>query len=155
VYGRAFYDDVADAVTAFLPPSLRDFQWYRTNHNLKVWYDTDEREHYEVQLLKVDKRIVLEIGFHAEHKEKQRNDDAVAKLLSVEKRWRGDLGKQPEAGAFIGHRSGIWRRISETWDVTDDPEIAVDAAQRLADYIKTLEPIRGGVRGVTSRPKKR
>lgn len=144
MYGKAFYDDVADALTGFLPPSLRAFEWYRTNSNLKVWYDEDGREHYEVQLLKHNKRIVLEIGFHTEHKDRARNEDVLAKLVKVEKRWRTALGSEPESGAFIGYQSGTWRRISEMWDVTDDPEMAVDAAERLADYIKTLEPIRTG-----------
>ena len=144
VYGRPFYEDVADAVTAFLPPSLRDFQWYRTNANLKLWYTDDGREHYEVQLLKRNKRIVLEIGFHAEHKDSAKNEEALDKLRKVEKRWRKPLGTEAECGEFIGHQSGSWRRLSELWDVTDDPELAVDAAARLADYIRTLEPIRNG-----------
>ncbi len=142
MYGRAFYEDVGDALTGFLPPSLRDFEWYRTNHNLKVWYGDEGREHYEVQLLKHNKRIVLEIGFHAEHKDRDRNVGALETLLAAEKTWRGALGKEAESGSFIGSQSGSWRRISEMWDVTDDPEMAVDAAERLATYIRTLEPIR-------------
>jgi hypothetical protein len=142
MYGRAFYEDVADALMGFLPPSLRDFGYYRTNSNLKVWYGDEGREHYEVQILKHNKKIVLEIGFHAEHKDKARNEDAMQRLARVEKRWRGKLGSSPEVGPFIGHQSGTWRRVSEMWDATDDPELAVDAAARLADYITVLEPIR-------------
>ena len=142
MYGRAFYSDVADALTGFLPPSLRDFEYYRTNSNLKVWYTGDGREHYEVQILKHNKKIVLEIGFHAEHKDRDRNEEAMQSLTRVEKKWRGKLGAEPEVGPFIGQQSGTWRRVSETWDATDDPEMAVDAAARLADYITTLEPIR-------------
>jgi len=140
VYGRPFYDAVGDALTGFLPPSLRDFEWYRTSHNIKLWYG-EGREHYEAQLMKQGKKIVLEIGFHAEHKEVERNVGAIDKLLSAEKTWRSTLGADPEAGAFLGSQSS-WRRISEVWDATDDPELAIDAAERLATYIKVLEPLR-------------
>jgi hypothetical protein len=147
VYGKAFYDTVADALTGFLPPSLRDFEWYRSSHNLKLWYGDEGREHYEVQIIKRGKILGLEIGFHAEHKDATRNENAIAKLLKVEKRWRAKLGKDPEAGAFIGTRFGNWRRISEVWDsVNDDPGVAVDAAERLASYIQTLEPLRANSR---------
>jgi hypothetical protein len=54
------------------------------------------------------------------------------------------LGKKPEAGGFIGVQTETWRRLSEVWEdrVDDGPETAVDAAERLATYIKTLEPLR-------------
>ena len=145
MHGRAFYDAVGDALSNFLPPSLRDFEWYRSSHNIKLWYGPEGREHYEVQLIKYDKRIGLEIGWHAEHKEAELNDAALDKLLSAEKKWRTKLGKDPEAGKFIGYQAKNWRRLSEFWDGAeggDDPELAVDAAQRLAEYITALEPLR-------------
>src|ERR1051325_5402999 len=55
MYGKAFYDDVADALQSFLPPSLRDFAWSRTSHNLKLWFGSNDREHYEVQVFKKGK----------------------------------------------------------------------------------------------------
>jgi hypothetical protein len=70
----------------------------------------------------------------------------MAKLTAVEKKWRRELGNDAEVGAFIGYQSGSWRRLSEVWDVTDDPEIAIDAAERLATYIRTLEPLRSNGR---------
>jgi hypothetical protein len=144
MYGRAFYDAVGDALTGFLPPSLRDFEWYRSNHNLKLWYGDAEREHYEVQIVKRGKVLGLEIGFHCEHKDAGRNEDVVSKLVSKEKTWRSKLGKDVEIGDFIGFQSKTWRRVSEVWEdaLTDGPETAVDAAERLATYIKVLEPLR-------------
>jgi hypothetical protein len=148
VYGRAFYENVADALTGFLPPSLRAFEWYRSSHNLKLWYGDAEREHYEVQIIKTGSKkydLGLEIGFHAEHKDAATNERVLADLVKAEKRWRGTLGKEPKAGTFIGGQFDKWRRISEVWDgVSDDPGVAVDAAERLATYIRTFEPIRGG-----------
>jgi hypothetical protein len=90
------------------------------------------------------RKLALEIGFHAEHKDKNANDEALNKLAAAEKRWRRELGKDAEVGPFIGYQSGTWRRLSEVWDATDDPEIAIDAAERLATYIRTLEPLRNG-----------
>lgn len=155
MYGKGFYENVADALTGFLPPSLRDFQWYRTSANLKLWYGAEGKEHYEVQLVKIGAKrtdVGLEIGFHAEHADVARNDDVMHQLVGAEKRWRSELGKEPEVGEFIGYRSKTWRRISEVWTgVTDDPFVAVDAAERLAMYIKTFEPLRTGV--TTSKPR--
>ena len=157
MYGRTFYEQVADALTGFLPPTLRNFQWYRTSANLKLWYGDEGREHYEVQIVKVGPKkldLGLEIGFHAEHKDKARNDGVMDGLVKAEKRWRTDLGKEPEVGEFIGYQSKTWRRISEVWTgVTDETFVAVDAAERLASYIKTFEPIRattGGARSASS-----
>lgn len=153
MHGRAFYDAVGDALTGFLPPSLRDFGCYRSSYNIKLWYGDQEREHYEVQLLKWDRRIGLEIGFHAEHKDPDANETAMGRLLASEKSWRKKLGNEPESGPFIGHQSKTWRRLSEFWPMAgpttgkasrggDDPDLAIDAAERLASYITALEPLR-------------
>ena len=144
--GKDFYDAVADALTGFLPPSLRDFGWYRTSHNIKLWYGDQAKEHYEVQVIRKGRKLALEIGFHAEHKDKATNDEAMVMLTAQEKRWRRELGKEAEVGPFIGYQSNSWRRLSEVWDVGDDPEIAIDAAERLATYIRTLEPLRNNGR---------
>jgi len=138
---RAFFETVDDALHGFLPPSLRDFESHRTGMNLKVWYE-EVREHYEVQLVSGP---ALEVGFHAEHKDANRNEDVLARLLGGEKGakgWRKALGRDPEAGGFLG-RQKTWRRISEVWDgegLTEDA--AVESAERLADYIAALEPLR-------------
>ena len=139
--GRAFYEEVYDAFTGFLPPKLRDFKSYRTSHNIKVWYGTGG-EHYEVQSIRRRTGYELEVGFHSEHKEAERNEDVIARIVAKEKTWRKALGAEPEAGKFIGSQTRTWRRISEVWPSTDDPEVAVDAAQRLAAYICAIEPLR-------------
>lgn len=147
--GRAFYESVADALGNFLPPALRDFSRYWTAHNLKLWYGDERREHYEVQIiparllksLEID-GPALEIGFHAEYKERARNEDVLERLLGEERKWRRALGKEVEAGPFIGYQSGSWRRISELWEDADGPEAAIEAAERLAAYVRALEPLR-------------
>ena len=84
----------------------------------------------------------LEVGFHAEHKDQAHNDEVLSRLLGGEKSWRKALGREPQAGPFLGRQSK-WRRISEVWEgdgLTDDA--AVEAAERLATYITALEPLR-------------
>lgn len=141
---RAFFESVADALVNFLPPDRRDFSTYHTSSNLKLWYGPVKQEHYEVQHIR--SRGVLEIGFHAEHSKRERNEDVVAQLVTAERKWRRVLG-EAEVGPFIGAQSGTWRRVSEVWRAAhwdEDPATAVEAAERLADYINALEPIRSG-----------
>ncbi len=142
---KAFFEDVEDALVGFLPSTLRGFSSRRSGRNLKVWYGDADREHFEVQLLPASVAgdgQALEVGFHAEHGDVDRNEQVVAGLLAREQDWRADLGDPPEAGAFLGSAAS-WRRISEVWaEGTLVPEAAVDAAERLAVYIRVLEPLR-------------
>jgi len=136
---REFFDEVDKALRGFLPPNLREFSARRTSGNLKVWYGDEDREHYEVQLMRGPK---LEVGFHTEHRDAARNEEALARLLDKEKAWRKSLGPEPEAGAFLGRQSP-WRRVSEVWDLPDfSDDASIEAAERLADYITALEPLR-------------
>jgi hypothetical protein len=136
---REFFDKVDKALRGFLAPALREFSARRTSANLKVWYGDEDREHYEVQLMRGPK---LEVGFHAEHKEATRNDEALGRLLDQEKTWRKTLGPEPEAGPFLGRQSP-WRRVSEVWDLPNlADDASIEAAERLADYITALEPLR-------------
>ena len=136
---REFFDEVDKALRGFLPPALREFSARRTGGNLKVWFGDDEREHYEVQLMRGPK---LEVGFHAEHKEAARNEEALGRLTDKEKAWRKALGPEPDAGPFLGRQSS-WRRVSEVWDLPNfNDDASIEAAERLAHYIQALEPLR-------------
>jgi hypothetical protein len=144
---RAFFDHVAEALVGFLPPGLAEFSSRATGRNLKVWFGSETREHYEVQLVSAhvagrQGRAVLEVGFHAEHPDAGRNQTVLGRLVAGEPAWRKELGDEAEPGAFLG-RSG-WQRLSEVWDGPDldGPEAAVEAADRLAAYISALEPLR-------------
>jgi len=139
---RVFFDQAADALVGFLPPKWRKFSSRVSSRNLKVWYAGDGREHYEVQLLS-SKR--LEIGFHAEHRDGERNEEVLARLLEQEPQWRSTLGDDVVAGEFVGAGPRVpWRRVSEVWDGVDvdGAETAIEAAERLSDYISALEPRR-------------
>ena len=137
---RAFYEQVSDALVSFLPPQLRDFRSTITGRNVKVWFGEEQHEHYEVQSLSARK---LEIGFHSEHAAAERNDEVLAALTRRERTWRRTLGADVEAGPFLG-RPRPWRRISEVWDGPglETDEAAIEAAERLARYVRALERIR-------------
>jgi hypothetical protein len=135
---RIFYTEAADALVGFLPRAFRGARTSVSARNLKVWFD-EPREHYEIQTVG---RRVLEIGFHAEHPAADANDTVVERLLGRRASWRKTLAGA-EAGAFLG-APRPWRRLSETWEgaASDEPGAAVEAAERLAAYIKALEPVR-------------
>ncbi len=112
------------------------------SRGLKVWYDDANREHYEAQLIRIDKQSRLEIGFHVEYPKAKQNDELLQRLLAAETEWRAELGEEPVAGPFLGHDT--WRRVSELWDPPDPDDIdaAIEVAATLADYVRTIEPIR-------------
>jgi hypothetical protein len=136
---KEFFEQVVDALVGFLPPDERDFSWRTSSRNLKVWFGEETREHYEVQL--VDEE--LEIGFHAEYPDEADNEAAIARLVAGQDRWRATLGDDAVVGAFLG-RFPDWRRVSEAWPDPDfdDPDLPVQVALRLTDYIDALEPLR-------------
>jgi hypothetical protein len=148
---EAFFRDALDALIGFLPDDLGAFEARVHGRGLKVWFGDEKREHYEAQEVGryahgTDEGFghAIEIGFHAEHGDPARNADVVDHLLAQEKRWRKLLGKQAEAGFFVGDQSKTWQRVSEFWTgpEIDEPDAAIEAADRLATYIAALEPVR-------------
>ena len=145
-----FFDEVAEAVRGLTAGDRRDMRQQARRWGLKAWFGTERpsREHYEAQLIApdgVDGATVaaLEIGFHAEHPDAEDNDAAIARLMAGQDGWRQALGDDAVVGAFLG-RFPEWRRVSEAWPDPDldDPELAVQVALRLTDYIDALEPLR-------------
>jgi hypothetical protein len=136
-----YFDDVLDAFVGFLPAGRRSFSSKVMWTGLKVWLGDEPKEHFEAQFhgRNGDR---LEIGFHAEHREAARNEEVLAALLVAERRWRKVLGDDPVAGPFLG-RQGNWRRVSEVWEGAGllEPETAVEAAERLAQYVQALGPL--------------
>jgi hypothetical protein len=152
-YGAAvelhLFEQVADGLHALLPDDLGE--WHQRNHRygLKLWFGAagrPAREHYEAQVVGARhvsgaSALGLEVGFHAEHPDPAANSAALARL--VERRWRRALGPEPVAGGFLGHDGG-WLRLSETWPDPDlgDPDLPLELAARLTDYVTALEPLR-------------
>lgn len=148
----SLFDEVADAVLGLVPSSLGPLRYRARRYGIKVWFDAAEppREHYEAQVLSAkltpDASVLgLEIGFHAENPDVALNEAVVEQLVGRESRWRKTLGLEAVVGPFLG-RPEDWRRVSETWADPDlsDPELPLEVAARLTDYITALEPVRRG-----------
>ena len=144
------FDEVSEAFRSMVPEQLGPAHQRHHRYGIKIWFGsaTPSREHYEAQVIAArhvaDASVLaLEIGFHAEHPKVADNDLVLERLLRGEKRWRRDLGTEATSGGFIG-RPDDWRRLSETWADPDlsDPEIGVELAARLVDYVTALEPLR-------------
>ena len=143
------FDSVAALVRGMVPAELGEFRERHHRYGIKVWFGPSKppREHYEAQVISphaVEGATVLglEIGFHAEHPKVGDNDRVLGLLLKAEKRWRKVLGTDAVAGPFLG-RADLWRRVSETWADPDlgEPDLGMEVASRLADYIDALEPL--------------
>ena len=143
------FDEVADALRGMVPPELGELRYRAHRYGIKAWFGTRDapREHYEAQVIgkehvKAAKVLGIEVGFHAEHAKKAENEAVVAHLAAAEKRWRKTVGKEAVIGGFLG-RSETWRRVSETWPDPDmsDPELAIEIAACLTDYMTALEPV--------------
>lgn len=143
------FDQVADVVRSLTPEELGELRLRTHRRGIKVWFDSDKppREHYEAQLLArrhVDGKdgMALEIGFHAENQDVDRNGATIDGIGRTEKKWRRILGQDAEVGEFFG--ASNWRRVSEAWIEPDleDPELAFEVASRLVDYLEAIEPAR-------------
>ncbi len=145
----ALFEQVAEAVRSMTPDELGQVRTRAHRRGIKVWFDTERapREHYEAQFVgrhHVDGTdgVVLEIGFHAEHPEAARNQEIVSTIATQEATWRKILGDEAEIAPFFG--ADNWRRISEAWFDADpeDPELPMEVASRLVDYLEAIEAAR-------------
>jgi hypothetical protein len=143
------FDEVGEVLRALLPTELGEPRTKHHRYGIKVWFGPARptKEHYEAQVIGAKHVpdadvLAIEVGFHAEHRDPADNERTVARLTGKEKRWRKVLGADAAAGAFIDDRHG-WQRVSETWPDPDlgDPDLAMELAARLTDYITALEPI--------------
>ena len=144
------FDEVGEVLRGLVPEGLGDLRCRHHRYGIKVWFDSEKptREHYEAQVIGAKhvpeaEVLAIEVGFHAEHRDPADNERVLKELVGSEKQWRRTLGKEAVAGEFIDDRNG-WQRISETWVDPDlgEPELAMELAARLTDYIAALEPLR-------------
>jgi len=149
----SLFDEVAEVLRGSLHRGLPQVRCQPRRYGLKVWFGptSPPREHYEAQVIGpsgVDGATVLalEVGFHTEHSKEADNAAVLDRLLRCEKQWRRALGPEPVAGPFLG-RAEHWRRISETWPDPDlsDPDLPIELAARLGEYVTALEPLRADV----------
>jgi hypothetical protein len=140
---RNFFDDVHDTVEGALADSRTTLNVKTHERGCKVWFGDETKEHYEAQLVRVGGDIVLEVGFHCEHRDRATNLQTI-KRLTTATTWRDELGDEPVSGDFIGNKT--WQRISEVWAFDDDPDLAIDVGLRLAEYVVVIEALRSGNR---------
>ena len=143
------FEEVADVVLGVVPTGLGPARVQSRRFGVKLWFGAEApaREHYEAQVIGPQhvegaKVLALEIGFHAEGRSADANEELVARLLQREDRWRAVLGDGAVIGPFLG-RQAAWRRLSETWPDPDlsAPDVAIDIGVRLGEYVAALEPI--------------
>lgn len=144
------FDEVAEALRGLAADDLGTLRTKHHRYGIKVWFGpaTPTREHYEAQVIGARHVpgatvLAIEVGFHAEHPDPAENERVLARLKAGEAGWRKALGDPAVAGAFIDDRRG-WQRLSETWPDPDlgDPDLPLELATRLTDYITVLEPLR-------------
>ena len=149
---ESLFDDVGDMLRGMAPAALGPCRYRAHRYGIKVWFGPEKaiREHYEAQVvggaeIEGAALLGLEVGFHSEYPKVADNDSVIAHLLANQRGWRRTLGKEPEVGAFLG-RQDSWRRVSEVWPDPDlgAPDLGLEIAMRLVDYVTALEPVRRG-----------
>jgi len=142
---RAFFDQIDDELRGLLGPALRAYESVRASRLIKLWY-AEPAMHFEVQMVagrwSPTRAPVLEVGLHLEDPDPAVNERHLAGLRSAGATWARVL---PDAGTgpAFGPQGGAWRRVSELLECTtpDDPELASEAAERLALYVRTFWPL--------------
>lgn len=141
------FGQVLDAVESLMADTP-ELHLRAHRRGVKAWFGGEKppREHYEAQLMARRhfdgvEGLVLEIGFHSEHKDAAANVEVLRRLEAAETKWRKPLGAEAEAGIFFG--ADNWRRVSEVWVEPDleDPDLAFEVAARLVDYLVAIEPV--------------
>lgn len=131
-----------------LGPEVGAVQHRAHRRGVKLWVGASAcpPQHYEAQL--VGRRyvdggsgVVVEVGFHVEHKSEPENQRVLDALMATESKWRPGLGEMAQAAVFLGNES--WRRLSEVWidPDLDDDDLGFEMGSCLADYVLALEPL--------------
>lgn len=143
------FEVVGEALRGMVPPDLGALQLRHHRYGIKIWFGPAKptRVHYEAQVIGPKhvaeaEILAIEVGLHAEHRQAEENDAALALVAASERRWRNPLGTDPVIGAFLGG-SEDWRRISETWADPDlgDEDLAMELVIRLLYYMMVFEPL--------------
>jgi hypothetical protein len=130
---RDFYRAVDDQFPMLLPRALRGFTVARLGRVYKVWYERP-RHHYELWF----RDGGLEVAYHLEGPPEA--DESAARLLrqrlrSLRRSLGGDVTLEP-FGPGWSHLFELWPGVTPR-----TPGLATDAADRLGEYVRALEPV--------------
>jgi hypothetical protein len=129
---RDFFADVAEQLPALLPRDLRDFQTARMGGVFKVFYD-DRNQHFELWF----QGRGLEVAFHLEGgpDDAEVEDLLRRRLARIRKELGGEIELEPFGKGWV-HLFELWKGVSR------GPDLAGEAAERLAEYVRVIEPLR-------------
>lgn len=135
---RDFYVAVADELPALLPRNLRGYRLASEGRVFKVWYER-RAHHYELWF----RDGGLEVAYHLEG-DPDRDERALRVLEARLPGIRRSLGGDVRLESF----GRGWFHLFELWpEERRSPELASDAAARLSEFVRALQPIVGNTRG--------
>jgi hypothetical protein len=130
---RDFYATVAEELPALLPTDLRDYQVSRMGRVFKVFYE-DRSQHFELWFRDGGLEVALHMEGHEEDDEPVRRL-LESKLATIRKRLGGDVRLEPFGRG--------WTHLYELWPgESRGADLAREAAERLAEFVRLLEPMR-------------
>jgi hypothetical protein len=129
-----FFQAVAEELPALLPDELRDYHTARMGRVFKVHYGLPRR-HYELWF----RGGGLEVGYHLEAPPE--DQEPLVRVLETKlPRLRRSLGGEIRLEPF----GPGWTHLYELWPGTaKTPRLAGDAAARLSELIRLLQPLVG------------
>jgi hypothetical protein len=132
---RDFLSAVYDAFAQRLPREYAAHQWRIRWSLLQVYFD-QPAIHYEVWVQKKNRRIELGLHFEGEREESYRWAEALApRAMEIQ----ALLGP----GVELEEWTASWTRLHETraFEGALNEELAGQTAERLAQFIETMEPL--------------
>lgn len=133
-----FMNGLTKIVPDLLPKQLQDFKYSNTNWLFQMYYGRDKRIHYEISRVWNKTGRVLEVGLHFESREKARNQQLIEYFQRYIFEIRETLGEQIVAEQW----DRGWTKIYEVHPSEKlTPEHQQFAAQRLANFIETIQPL--------------
>lgn len=133
-----FMSGLKKLITAELPDHLHDFKFGETKWLFQIYYGRERRIHYEVTRNYAQQGRMLEIGLHFESQNKDENQLLLAQFQRYIWEIRAELGEQVVAEKW----DRGWTKIYEAYPSDAlTAEIQQFAAERLAAFIKTIQPL--------------
>lgn len=140
-----FMKGIEPLLREYVPKKWQKFRLGETRWFFQVYFDGRERRiHYEVSRPSARQGRMLEIGLHFESRNKQLNRQLLEAIRRYILEIREQLGDQVVAEQW----DRGWTKVYEAYPSPALTDEAQDfAAQRLAQFIATVQPIYKHIRG--------